>query len=63
MSTVKRDKSPKGNGKAPMFNIRLTPDLKEQFERAANDANVSLGNWLKELGRQELRRRGIEPKG
>ncbi|RNW11349.1 hypothetical protein B9086_012130 [Morganella morganii subsp. morganii] len=63
MSTIKRDKSPKGAGRSPMFNLRLTPELKEQFESAASDAGMTLGNWLKTLGRKELERLGIEPKG
>lgn len=54
MSTIKRDKSPKGNGLSPTFQIRITPELKAQFEVAAKDAGMSLGNWLKELGRKEL---------
>lgn len=63
MSTIiKRDKQPKGTGKAPAFQIRIPPNLKEQFEAEAKKDGVSLGNWLKELGRSELSRRGIEPK-
>ena len=56
MSTIKRDKSPKGNGLSPTFQIRITPELKAQFEVAAKEAGMSLGNWLKTLGRQELER-------
>lgn len=63
MSTVKRDKSPKGSGKSPAFNVRLIPEFKEQLEAAAEREGVSLGNWIKELARTELRRQGIEPKG
>ncbi|WP_039046769.1 toxin-antitoxin system HicB family antitoxin [Plesiomonas shigelloides] len=63
MSTIKRDKSPKGAGKSPLFNLRLLPEFKEQLENAAARDGVSLGNWLKELARQELRKQGIEPKG
>jgi predicted HicB family RNase H-like nuclease len=63
MSTIKRDKSPKGLGKSPMFNVRLVPEFKEQLEAAAEREGVSLGNWMKELARAELRRQGIEPKG
>ena len=59
MSTIiQRDKQPKGSGKAPAFQIRITPELKE----AASKAGMSLGNWLKELARKELRKQGIEPK-
>lgn len=56
MSTIKRDKSPKGKGLSPTFQIRITPELKAQFEVAAKGAGMSLGNWLKELGRKELER-------
>ncbi|MEQ5223676.1 toxin-antitoxin system HicB family antitoxin [Providencia alcalifaciens] len=63
MSTVKRDKSPKGDGQSPQFRMRISPELKEQFEIAAKQSNTSLANWLKTLGRKELERLGIEPKG
>lgn len=63
MSTIKRDKSPKGAGKSPIFSIRLTPEFKEQLDNAASREGVSLGNWLKELARSELRKQGIDPKG
>ncbi|MBA0159678.1 MULTISPECIES: hypothetical protein [Pectobacterium] len=64
MSTpIKRDKQPKGMGKAPAFQVRITPELKAQFEAAAANSDMSLGNWLKTLGREELKRLGIEPKG
>ncbi|MCT4702888.1 type II toxin-antitoxin system HicB family antitoxin [Enterobacteriaceae bacterium H20N1] len=63
MSIAKRDKNPKGNGLSPTFQIRITPELKAQFEVAAKDAGMSLGNWLKTLGRKELERLGIESKG
>ncbi|HDE1021135.1 TPA: toxin-antitoxin system HicB family antitoxin [Klebsiella quasipneumoniae] len=63
MSTIiQRDKQPKGSGKAPAFQIRITPELKEQMNEAASRAGMSLGNWLKELARKELRKQGIEPK-
>jgi len=58
-----RDRSPKGAGQSPQFKMRITPELKEQLETEANKDNVSLANWIKELARQELKRRGIEPKG
>ncbi len=63
MSTIKHDKSPKGKGLSPTFQIRITPELKAQFEVAAKDAGMSLGNWLKELGRKELERMKIENYG
>ncbi|EDN7240450.1 toxin-antitoxin system HicB family antitoxin [Salmonella enterica] len=63
MSTIKRDKSPKGEGWSPTFQIRIQPELRQQLNEAAERKGVSLGNWLKELAREELRRQGIEPKG
>ncbi|WP_422645745.1 toxin-antitoxin system HicB family antitoxin [Xenorhabdus budapestensis] len=63
MSTIKRDKSPKGDGQSPQFRMRITPELKEQFEDAALKSGMSLANWLKTLGRNELERLGIKPKG
>ncbi|ENE7663438.1 toxin-antitoxin system HicB family antitoxin [Enterobacter roggenkampii] len=56
MSTAKRDPNQSKFGKAPTFQIRITPELKAQFEAAAKDAGMSLGNWLKSLGRAELQR-------
>ncbi|ELY2782367.1 toxin-antitoxin system HicB family antitoxin [Cronobacter turicensis] len=63
MSTIQRDKQPKGNGKAPAFQIRITPELKAQFEEAAKAQGMSLGNWFKNLGREELKKLNICPKG
>lgn len=56
MSTAKRDPNQSTSGKSPTFQIRITPELKAQFEVAAKDAGMSLGNWLKTLGRRELER-------
>lgn len=56
MSTLKRDRNQSNSGKAPTFQLRITPELKAQFEAAAKDAGMSLGNWLKTLGRKELER-------
>lgn len=61
MSTAKRDPNQSKSGKAPTFQIRITPELKAQFEAAARDAGMSLGNWLKTLGRKEIKKLGIEP--
>ena len=60
---IQRDKQPKGAGKAPAFQIRINPELKEQMNEAASKAGMSLGNWLKELARKELINQGIKPKG
>jgi predicted HicB family RNase H-like nuclease len=62
-TTIQRDKQPKGAGKAPAFQIRINPELKEQMNEVALKSGMSLGNWLKELARKELREQGIEPKG
>ncbi len=56
MSTMKRDPVQSKSGKSPTFQIRITPELKAQFEVAAKEAGMSLGNWLKTLGRNELER-------
>ena len=56
MSTAKRDPNQSKSGKAPTFQIRITPELKARFEAAAKAEVISLGNWLKSLGRQELAR-------
>lgn len=63
MSTIKRDKTPKGEGLSPTFQIRINPELRQQLNEISEHNGVSLGNWLKELARAELRRQGIEPKG
>ncbi|MCX8966894.1 toxin-antitoxin system HicB family antitoxin [Erwinia psidii] len=63
MSTIKRDIKQSNSGKSPTFQIRIAPELREQLDKAAANAGVSLGNWLKELARAELRRQGIMPKG
>lgn len=63
MSTIKRDKTPKGEGLSPTFQIRITPELRQQLNEAANREGVSLGNWIKELARKELINQGIKPKG
>ncbi|MFZ5295978.1 toxin-antitoxin system HicB family antitoxin [Enterobacter chuandaensis] len=56
MATAKRDPNQSKSGKAPTFQIRITPELKAQFEAAAKEAGMSLGNWLKNLGREELKK-------
>ncbi|HHA1472589.1 TPA: toxin-antitoxin system HicB family antitoxin [Enterobacter kobei] len=56
MSTAKRDPNKSTSGKAPTFQMRITPELKAQFEEAARAEGVSLGNWLKSLGRKEILR-------
>jgi hypothetical protein len=61
MSIAKRDPNQSKSGKAPTFQIRITPELKAQFEAAARYEGMSLANWLKTLARNELRRLGIDP--
>lgn len=56
MTTAKRDKNQSKSGKAPTFQMRITPELKAQFEEAAKKEGMSLGNWFKSLGRRELER-------
>ncbi|WP_117132476.1 YlcI/YnfO family protein [Klebsiella quasipneumoniae] len=63
MSIIKRDKTPKGEGWSPTFQIRINPELRQQMNEAAEREGVSLGNWIKELVRAELRKNGITPKG
>lgn len=63
MTTAKRDKNQSKSGKAPTFQMRITPELKAQFEEAAKAEGVSLANWLKGLAREALRERGIKSKG
>lgn len=55
-SMVKYDEKHPGKGRNPAFQIRIAPELKSQFEVAAKEAGMSLGNWLKTLGRKELER-------
>lgn len=55
-SMVKYDEKHHGAGRNPAFQIRIAPELKAQFEVAAKEAGMSLGNWLKTLGRKELER-------
>jgi predicted HicB family RNase H-like nuclease len=63
MSTIKRDVKQSTSGKSPTFQIRIAPELREQLDEVAAKSGISLGNWFKELARQELLRHGIKPKG
>ncbi|GAB7454859.1 toxin-antitoxin system HicB family antitoxin [Enterobacter roggenkampii] len=62
MSTAKRDPNQSKSGKAPTFQMRITPELKAQFEDAAKAEGMSLGNWIKTIAKNELIRKGIVPK-
>ena len=64
MSTIKCDtKKSSSVGKSPTFQIRISPELREQLDEIVAKEGVSLGNWFKELARKELRKLGVEPKG
>jgi len=58
-----KDRTPKTGGKSPTFQIRINPELREQLDLEAAKDQTTLGNWFKEVAREELKRRGIEPKG
>lgn len=62
MSIISREK-PKGGGQSPQFKMRIDPALKEQLDAVAAEEGVSLASWLKELARDALRSKGIEPNG
>ena len=62
MSTAKRDPNQSKSGKAPTFQMRITPESKAQFEDAAKAEGMSLGNWIKTIAKNELIRKGIVPK-
>lgn len=63
MSIISRDKKPKGSGKSPHFKMRIDPALREQLDAEAAAQGISLANWFKNLAREALRQKGIEPKG
>ncbi|UEG18719.1 hypothetical protein [Pantoea ananatis] len=63
MSIIMREKKPKGGGKSPQFKMRIDPALKKQLNEVATEEEISLANWLKNLAREALKARGIEPKG
>ncbi|MDF7786516.1 toxin-antitoxin system HicB family antitoxin [Pantoea stewartii] len=63
MSIKMREKKPKGGGKSPQFKMRIDPALKKQLDAVATEEGISLASWLKNLAREELKARGIEPEG
>lgn len=63
MSIIMREKKPKGGGKSPQFKMRIDPALKKQLNEVATEEGISLANWLKNLAREALKARGIEPEG
>lgn len=52
MSTAKCDPNQSKSGKASTFQMRITSELNAQFEVTAKAEGMSLGNWLKLLGRK-----------
>ena len=46
MTTDNRDKNQLKSGKAPTSQMRITPELKAQFEAAPRAEGMSLGNWF-----------------
>lgn len=63
LSTISRDKKPKGGGKSPHFKMRIDPVLRKQLDVEAAEQGMSLANWLRNLAREALKAKGIEPKG
>ena len=63
MSIISREKKPKGGGQSPQFKMRIDKALKEQLDAVPAEEGVSLASWFKELAREALRLRKIEPKG
>lgn len=63
MSITTRDKKPKGGGQSPQFKMRIDPALREQLDAAATEKGISLANWLKNLAREALKKKGVEPRG
>ena len=58
-----KDRTPRGEGRSAAFQLRIPLPLHQQLRALSEAENVTLGRWLKELARRELRRRGIEPQG
>lgn len=63
MSITSRDKKPKGGGQSPQFKMRIDPALRKQLDVESAEQGISLANWFKNLAREVLRQKGIEPKG
>ncbi|WNN48692.1 toxin-antitoxin system HicB family antitoxin [Siccibacter colletis] len=63
MSMIKRDKKSTIGGPAPQFKMRIDPALREQLDAEAAAQGISLANWFKNLAREALKKKGIEPKG
>jgi len=63
LSILKRDKKSTIGGQAPQFKMRIAPALREQLDVEAAEQGMSLANWFKNLAREALKKKGIEPKG
>ncbi len=63
MSIISREKKTKRRRQSPQFKMRIDPALKEQLDAVAAEEGVSLASWLKELAREALREKRIEPLG
>jgi predicted HicB family RNase H-like nuclease len=63
MSIISREKKPKGGGKSPQFKMRIDPALREQLDVEAAEQGMSLANWFKNLAREALKNKGVDPKG
>lgn len=63
MSIIKRDKKSTIGGQAPQFKMRIDPELRKQLDVEAAEQGISLASWFKNLAREALKQKGIEPKG
>ncbi|MBM7015964.1 hypothetical protein JTL32_16530 [Enterobacter cloacae] len=63
MTIVKRDKKSKNGGQSPQFRMRIDPLLRAQLDELTEAEGISLASWFKNLERDELKRKVIDPKG
>lgn len=56
-------KNQKAAGSLRSFKMRIDPALKEQLDAVAAEEGVSLASWLKELAREALKKKNIDPLG
>ncbi|MCA1924199.1 hypothetical protein [Buttiauxella noackiae] len=52
-----------GSGNSPHFKMRIDPALRKQLDVESAEQGISLANWFKNLAREALKNKGIEPKG
>jgi predicted HicB family RNase H-like nuclease len=43
--------------------MRIAPAVREQLDVEAAEQGMSLANWFKNLAREKLKKKRIEPKG